>query len=266
MNDGSWLHPATRPILHRAGERAVILLHGFTASPQEMHVLARALAGAGWTAYVPRLPGHGTCLADLMRTRWRDWAFAAEDAWHTLTRAGYRPLAAVGLSMGGALALHLASRLPLAATVAIAAPYTLRHFALHWLWRWLPWIQWPKTDWVPFPDDPSQWEEAHWTYSAYPFRGLAELSALLHDLHYRLPHIHIPTLLLYAQGDPVVPLQHQKAYAQRIAGPVETEVLPTRRHVLTLGPTRHEVARRVLAFLNRVTRARTSAQDQTHEP
>ncbi len=249
MDERGWLHPATRPLVYRAGEGAAVLFHGFTASPQEMRYLARRLAEAGWTVYVPRLPGHGTCLADLQRVRWQDWAFAAEDAWAMLTQTGYHPVVAVGLSMGGALALHLAARLPVAAVVAMAAPFTLDEHPWHWLWGWLPWVNWPKNDWTPFPNDPDQWDEAHWTYPAYPFRGLAELAAMLRDLRRRLKHVRAPTLLLYASSDPVVPLHHQSAYAERIAGPVITDLIPTQRHVLTLGPTRHEVAQRVIAFL-----------------
>ncbi|RYG65174.1 esterase, partial [bacterium] len=52
----------------------VVLVHGFTGTPYEVRYLGDRLVEAGYTVRGLRLPGHGTSIADLDRTRWEDWA------------------------------------------------------------------------------------------------------------------------------------------------------------------------------------------------
>src|SRR6187549_3092356 len=58
----------------------VVLVHGFTGTPFEVGYLGRALAKERYTVSAPRLPGHGTSLDDLDRTRWEDWVGTVENA------------------------------------------------------------------------------------------------------------------------------------------------------------------------------------------
>src|SRR5690606_28550399 len=64
------------------GERArtgVVVLHGFTGNPNSTRPLGERLAAEGYRVEVPRLPGHGTDVRDLGRTRYADWVAAAEE-------------------------------------------------------------------------------------------------------------------------------------------------------------------------------------------
>src|SRR5439155_1506226 len=66
-----------------AGSRPLgcLLIHGFTATPDEMRPLGEALAARGFPVRAVRLAGHGTEVADLAGTRWTDWfASVAEGA------------------------------------------------------------------------------------------------------------------------------------------------------------------------------------------
>src|SRR5438105_2511476 len=90
-----------------------------------MLFLGERLHVAGYTVHGLRLPGHGTRLADLDDVRWEQWAEAVEDGFDTLRRKRKR-VAVVGQSLGGLLALHLASRRPeVAAVAALAVPLWL---------------------------------------------------------------------------------------------------------------------------------------------
>lgn len=88
---------------------AALLLHGYMGTPHELRPLAVALAGAGVTARADLLPGFGEAGREqLRRVRAEDWISAAKRAWLEVTRdATHRTL--VGFSMGGALALALAT-------------------------------------------------------------------------------------------------------------------------------------------------------------
>lgn len=93
------------------GERAkigIVLIHGFTGNPCSFRPIGELLARRGFTVVIPRLPGHGTRLRDIIPTRYADWRSHIEKVVLDLqSRADHVVL--VGLSMGASLALDLAS-------------------------------------------------------------------------------------------------------------------------------------------------------------
>jgi carboxylesterase len=103
--------PGAEPFAADGGEVGVVLSHGFTGSPQSLRPWAEHLAAAGLTVRLPRLPGHGTRWQDLNDTRWPDWYGEVERAFDEL-RDRSRQVFAMGLSMGGTLALRLAEQRP----------------------------------------------------------------------------------------------------------------------------------------------------------
>ncbi len=115
----------TRPFVLRAADeepRAVLLVHGFTGSPYELHLLGQHLHGRGLHCAAPLLAGHHASLEALRKTRWPDWLASAEAALHELWQlvaknTGRPRLSVIGLSMGGLLALELGRRYP-----AVPAP------------------------------------------------------------------------------------------------------------------------------------------------
>ena len=58
-----------------------LALHGFTGNPSSMRGFAEAVAGAGYHVELPRLPGHGTTIEDMLTTGWADWVAEAEAAY-----------------------------------------------------------------------------------------------------------------------------------------------------------------------------------------
>ena len=62
----AWSHEGTI-------DAGVVVVHGFTGNPGSMRGLAEACAGAGFHVEMPRLAGHGTCVDDMLPTRWVDW-------------------------------------------------------------------------------------------------------------------------------------------------------------------------------------------------
>ncbi len=90
-----------------AGRIGVVVVHGFTGTPQSVRPWAEHLAAAGLTVSVPLLPGHGTRWQDMNRTRFSDWYGEVERAFDGL-RERCDAVFAMGLSMGGTLVLRLA--------------------------------------------------------------------------------------------------------------------------------------------------------------
>lgn len=101
--------PLSSPGTGERGEIGVVLVHGFTGNPIATRPLGQRLASEGYSVEVLLLPGHGTSHRDLGRTRYGDWFGAVQRAVEHLRRT-CPTIVVVGHSMGGTLALDLASR------------------------------------------------------------------------------------------------------------------------------------------------------------
>jgi carboxylesterase len=99
--------PQAAPFSADGTRVGVLVLHGFTGSPQTVRGWAEHLAAAGLTVRAPLLPGHGADWRVLARTGWTDWYAAAERAFSEL-RERCEQVYVAGISMGGCLAFRLA--------------------------------------------------------------------------------------------------------------------------------------------------------------
>src|SRR5690625_7730435 len=62
-----------QPLTYRSGEKAVLLLHGFTGSTVGLRNLGRYLQKYGYTVHAPLYKGHGLDPYQLIETRPEDW-------------------------------------------------------------------------------------------------------------------------------------------------------------------------------------------------
>jgi carboxylesterase len=245
--------PGAEPFSAAGGAHGVLVLHGFTGNPQSMRPLAEALAAAGFTVELPRLPGHGTSVEDMATTRWDDWAAAAEAAYVELAARCERVVVAA-LSMGGTLAVWLGTRHPDIAGLALINPVVQPlDESITDLARDLA-----EKDDAMMPGvgsdiaDPGARELA---YEQTPARCLLSLASALEQLAPRLPDIEMPTLILNAPQDHVVPPTNSDALAEAVRGPVERVTLERSFHVATLDYDRELIEERVVEFARRVTAA-----------
>lgn len=99
----------------------ILLIHGFEGSPFEMKELGDYLYSLGYTISIPLLPGHGTSAEDLVKTDFSDWYFHIEKEYIKL-KLNCHHIYAIGISLGGLLALKLAERHELNALITISSP------------------------------------------------------------------------------------------------------------------------------------------------
>ena len=102
----------------------VLTIHGFTGNPSSMRGMAEALAAAGFQIELPRLPGHGTTIEEMIPTRWDDWAAEVESAYQRLA-ARTDSIVVAGLSMGGSLTLWTGLEHPEVAGLVCVNPATV---------------------------------------------------------------------------------------------------------------------------------------------
>lgn len=94
-----------------SGRVGVLLIHGYTGSPQGLRELGEHLADRGMSVSCPRLPGHGTSWQDLNNYGDQDWTDEVRSAFEELSGRTDQVFL-VCLSFGAALGLDLAARYP----------------------------------------------------------------------------------------------------------------------------------------------------------
>lgn len=234
------------------GPHGALVLHGFTGSPVSMRPLAEALAEAGFAVEMPRLPGHGTAVEDLVETGWDDWLTEAERALVALqARCEDGRVIVAGLSMGGALTTALAQGHPELAGIVlinapVAAPPELAASLEEMLAGGMDIIDSIGGD-IADPDA----DEA--SYDATPLRALVTMLMAAEDVRARLGEIQQPTLIITSRQDHVVNPADSDVLAEQISGPVERVWLEKSFHVATLDYDRAEVEHRTVEFARRVT-------------
>jgi len=234
------------------GPHGALVLHGFTGNPVSMRPLAEALAGAGFAVELPRLPGHGTAVEDLIETGWDDWLTEAERALLSLqTRTTSGKVVVVGLSMGGALTAALAQSHPeLAGIVLINTPVAVPDEMAAGLEEMMAGGM-EVMDAIGGDVADPEGDEA--SYGETPLRPLLTMIMAGRDVRDRLAEIHVPTLIITSRQDHVVNPADSDVLAEGISGPVERIWLEKSFHVATVDYDRAEVEAATVAFATRVT-------------
>jgi carboxylesterase len=218
-----------------------------------MRPVAEALAAAGFTVELPRLPGHGTVVEDLQVTGWHDWASEAE--------AGYQRLAArceqvvvVGQSMGGALTLWLGTRHPGIAGLVCINPLTqpLPAEVLHMV-RGM--VAAGETMIPGSGSDIADPDVTDASYDGTPLVPVLSLMDALEGLQASFELVTMPLLLLTSRQDHVVDPAQSDHVAALVKGPVERVTLERSYHVATLDYDRDLVQETTVHFARRVTGA-----------
>lgn len=93
-------------ILLGTSSKAVILLHGFAASPFEMEALALHLNQAGYTAYLPLLAGFGSSVKVANAATALDWKLTLDRSLKLMSQC-FSEVKLAGFSTGGTLVADL---------------------------------------------------------------------------------------------------------------------------------------------------------------
>jgi pimeloyl-ACP methyl ester carboxylesterase len=99
---------------------SVILIHGLSANRRLMTYLGEDFAGHGLRAYLLDLPGHGNNVDPFTFIRAQQCATAAVEHLIRSGKMDPKTVILIGHSMGAAIAIRMADREPVAATIAIS--------------------------------------------------------------------------------------------------------------------------------------------------
>jgi len=243
--------PGAEPFTLDGGDVGVLLLHGFTGSPQGLRPWGEALRDGGFSVLCPLLPGHGTHWQDLSTVRAEQWAHTAAEALDALSER-CSTVVVGALSMGGALALHLAATRPeqvrAVVTVNPLLYFTDRRLVL------LPVLKWVVPSFPGIAGDLADSEAKELSYDRVPLRTVASMRRFVADVRDELPRVTQPLLCYVSRQDHVVDPGNTELVAGKV-GSAEVEVVWLERsyHVATLDLDRQAIFDGSLAFFRRVT-------------
>jgi len=250
----AWSAPGT-------GTRArtgVLLVHGFTGSPFSLRPLAELIAAHGFTVDLPRLPGHGTTWRDMLPTRYDDWRAHVESSVRALSTRTDR-VVLVGLSMGGTLALDVASGTGarVAGVVTINAQILDRTGIVvklgPYLEKILPVV--PAAMAGLTANDIAKPDVGEQAYGWVPSAAGNSLLRALPRVREQLGRMPCPVLVMYSRNDHSVSPENSRALLRLIQCPELSElVLERSYHVATLDYDQGLIEERVVEFADKLAR------------
>lgn len=252
----------------------MLCLHGLTGTPYEVAPLAHALVQAGFSVSAPLLAGHGGTSVALAATRWQDWFASAEAAFEKLREAsGGGPVAMLGFSMGGLVALRLARLRPesVSALVALSVPLRLPPWQIvaAKAWRRLPSFlrRGPlavmrKRGGSDVTDENVRRENPG--IPEIPIAGIAEMVDLAEIVRRDLTFIRQPTLVAHGELDHTIALQASYELAGSLAAEVVNRLwLPRSGHLIGVDVEHAQLAKAVVQFLSQHTHREAAASPES---
>lgn len=232
--------------LQGKGDDGILLVHGFTSTPDSMSYLAKRFSEKGFHVEVPLHPGHGTNWKDLNRVKYRQWTTGLELAYEKLSERA-KNTSVLGLSMGGTLAIYLAENHP-----ELKALFLINH-ALFMGNPAVPISGFLKLLIKRVPAIASDIKDPETTELAYdgtPIGGIHQLYKLIKQVRPKLSEIHQPTLIFKSKEDHVLPLKNAPFTMEKISSEKKALIwLENSYHVATMDLDKDIIFEKCFEFL-----------------
>jgi carboxylesterase len=229
----------------------VLVLHGFTGTPASMGGVTDAMIANRFHVELPRLPGHGTTVDDMLTTGWADWVAEVERAHSCLAERADR-VVIVGQSMGATLALWAALERPDVSGLVCINPATRQRDA-----DTLAMIDdFIEDGMLVVPGEGSDIADPDAYDISYDGTPLPPLRSLVVDgiaaITHRFGELTMPLRLFTSRQDHVVEPADSEHLAASYGGPVEHSWLERSFHVATRDYDRDFVTAESVAFVERI--------------
>lgn len=238
-----------QPFFFEGGEKAVLLLHGFTGNSADVRMLGRFLEKNGYTCYAPIYKGHGVPPEELVHTGPEDWWEDVTNAYQFLKNKGYEDIAVAGLSLGGVFSLKLGYTVPIKGIVTMCAPMYLKSEEV--MYEGV--VEFAR-EYKRFEGkSPEQIEQEIEEFKKTPMNTLKALQNLIADVRDNVDMIYSPTFVAQARHDKMI----NPDSANIIYEAVENDFKKIKwyeesGHVITLDKERDQLHEDVYAFLEQL--------------
>ncbi|MGG3520846.1 carboxylesterase [Bacillus pseudomycoides] len=238
-----------KPFTFEGGDRAVLLLHGFTGNSADVRMLGRFLEKKGYTCHAPIYKGHGVPPEQLVRTGPEDWWKDVMAAYQHLKDQGYEKIAAVGLSLGGVFSLKLAYTLPILGVVPMCAPMYIKSEEIMYQGILAYAREYKKRE----QKSPEQIAEEMMEFKKTPMNTLKALQDLIRDVRNNVDMIYAPTFVVQARHDEMINTDSANIIYNGVESTLkEIKWYEDSTHVITLDKQRDELHEDVYNFLEQL--------------
>jgi len=236
-----------KPFTFEGGERAVLLLHGFTGHSADVRMLGRFLEKQGYTCHAPHYEGHGVPPEELVHTGPDDWWKDVMNAYQFLKDRGHQKIAAVGLSLGGVFSLKLGYTVPLTGIVTMCSPMYIKSEEIMYQGVLAYAREFKKREGKNEEQIEIEMEE----YSKAPMKTLKALQGLIQEVRDEVDTVYTPTFVVQARHDEMINTDSANIIFNNVqSNHKKLKWYENSTHVITLGKERDELHEDVLEFLN----------------
>ncbi|MFQ5834169.1 MAG: alpha/beta hydrolase [Candidatus Thorarchaeota archaeon] len=227
---------------------AFLLVHGFGAAPDEVTPLGEFLAEHGVASYAVRIAGHGTTPEDLSETTWHNWYDSVVAGFEIVKSWNPNHLFVAGLSMGGALALMLASREKGIDGIVAMSPAV---YVGSFLAKFVPILKYfVKYRTVDISDMSTMYEIMRTKYTREPFSALHEILKLTNVVRRELHSVTIPILVVQSGADKTIDPKNGTIVYEGVSSKDKAlHIIPGAEHVITCHAKRFELFQLVKDFV-----------------
>ncbi|MGG2025686.1 carboxylesterase [Gottfriedia sp. S16(2024)] len=236
-----------KPFTFEGGDRAVLLLHGFTGHSADVRMLGRFLEKQGYTCHAPHYKGHGVPPDELVHTGPEDWWKDVMEAYQFLKDKGHQKIAAVGLSLGGVFALKLGYTVPLNGIVTMCSPMYIKSEEIMYEGVLAYTREFKKRE----GKSPEQIEVEMEEFKKTPMNTLKALQGLIKEVRENVDTVYAPTFVVQSTVDEMINTDSAIIiYNEVQSDQKKLKWYENSTHVITLGQEKDMLHEDVLAFLN----------------
>lgn len=231
--------------------KAILLVHGWTATPYELRRLGRYLNEFGYTVSAPLLRGHGSVPKELEKVNWTDWLIDMERELEILKNKCSKIFIG-GTSIGSDLSLILAkNHQEISGLVLMATPYKLKFeplvlfFAkilgkIHPYWR------------KHYPPTFGAYNTITRliSYQTYPIKSAIEIFQLVKETREVITDIKKPCFLIQSASDHIIDRKSLEEIYNKIGSEIKKKKYIKRAYHTFISDIKNEdVFEEILAFL-----------------
>lgn len=238
-----------KPFTFEGGDRAVLLLHGFTGNSADVRMLGRYLETKGYTCHAPIYKGHGVPPEQLVHTGPEDWWEDVTKAYQHLKDLGYEKIAVAGLSLGGVFSLKLAYTVPVLGVVPMCAPMYIKSEETMYQGILAYAREYKKRE----RKSPEQINEEMFAFKETPMNTLKALQDLIRDVRNNVDMIYAPTFVVQARHDEMINTDSANIIYNGVESNLkEIKWYEDSTHVITLDKQRDELHEDIYNFLEQL--------------
>ncbi len=228
----------------------ILLLHGFTSTPQEVKGLGAYLAKKGYTIYAPLLTGHGTHVFDLARTKKDDWENSAKKALKKL-KEKTKEVYIIGSSFGGNIALKIATEKKVKGIILMGTPmFFKKDFSKKLTIRILGLFK----NFIKkrYDEKVKKVIKKKINYMQIPIKSLNEVAKVIKESEKILPLIKIPTLIMQSSTDHILPKENAELIYKKLGSKIKEKIfIPNSYHVFCIDKNKNIAFKKIAEFIKK---------------